>query len=432
MNGKGDAMTHPDQDVQHTLLTRRRLLASAGTGALGLTVAGLLLPRGGVQARSIPAKVTMTLRLAASDTKIRLPGRAIDPGTGQPRELLMFGFAHPPASATTITQITTAMRGKVQVPAPILSIPQGAGLRLDLTNVGLVARPDLSDAHTVHWHGFRNAIALFDGVPEMSISVPPGRTFPYYYQPVDPGTYMYHCHFEDVEHVQMGMTGIVFVTPSTDTATLKSAYNEDVAATRYDRQYALLLNEIDPRPHDNLEAIQEFQWTDYKPVYWVINGRVYPDTVKPENEPSLPRQPVSSLIQANPGQRVLLRIVNLGYEQHAMQLGGIPMTVIGEDATTLVRGSAGPDLSYRTNTVYVGPGESRDVILVAPPFLAGSISGSTPTRGPWNTYLFKNRSYQKLNNNGSVDAATGLGGMVTEVRVYQNPLPAQTRPNQTH
>jgi manganese oxidase len=417
--------------TQPTVMTRRRLLAAAGTGALGFTAAGLLIPRTGVRAASVPAQVTMTLRLAASDTKIRLPGRAIDPSTGQPRELLMFGFAHPPASATTIAAITTATKGKVQVPAPILAIPQGAGLRLDLTNVGLASRPDLSDSHTVHWHGFRNAIALFDGVPEMSIAVPPGRQFPYYYQPVDAGTYMYHCHFEDVEHVQMGMTGIVFVTPSTDTATVKSAYADGNGSTRYDRQYALLLNEIDPRPHDNLEAVQEFQWTDYKPVYWVINGRAYPDTIKPENEPTLPRQPISSLIQANPGQRVLLRIVNLGYEQHAMQLTGIPMTVVGEDAT-LLRGPGGADLSYRTSTIYVGPGESRDVIVVAPPFDANNVSGSTPARGPWNTYLFKNRSYQKLTNNGTTDAATGLGGMVTEVRVYRDPLPAQTRPNQTH
>jgi FtsP/CotA-like multicopper oxidase with cupredoxin domain len=420
---EGGAMTHADEQVQQTVLTRRRLLAAAGTGALGLTAGGFLLPRTRVQARSVPAAVTMTLRLAASDTHIKLPGRST--------ELLMFGFAHPPASATTIAQITTATKGNVQVPAPILSIPQGAGLRLDLTNVGLVARPDLSDSHTVHWHGFRNAIALFDGVPEMSIAVPPGRQFPYYYQPVDAGTYMYHCHFEDVEHVQMGMTGIVFVTPSTDTATVKSAYGDGDGSTRYVRQYALLLSEIDPRPHDNLEAVQEFQWVDYKAAYWIINGRAYPDTIKPENDASLPHQPISSLIQANPGQRVLLRIVNLGYEQHAMQLTGIPMTVVGEDAT-LLRGPGGADLSYRTNTIYVGPGESRDVIFVAPAYVPGGAGGSSVARGPWNTYLFANRSYHKLNNNGSVDAATGLGGMVTEVRIYRDALPAQTRPNQTH
>jgi FtsP/CotA-like multicopper oxidase with cupredoxin domain len=229
----------------------------------------------------------------------------------------------------------------------------------------------------------------------------------------------------------MGMTGIVFVTPSTDTATVKSAYIDGDGSTRYDRQYTLLLSEIDPVPHDNLEAVQEFQWVDYKPAYWIINGRAYPDTIKPENDASLPRQPISSLIQANPGQRVLLRIVNLGYQQHAMQLTGISMTVVGEDAT-LLRGPGGADLSYKTTTIYVGPGEARDAIFVAPPFDPGSVSGSTTARGPWNTYLFKNRSYQKLNNNGSTDAATGLGGMVTEIRVYRDALPAQVRPNQTH
>ena len=66
---------------------------------------------------------------------------------------------------------------------------------------------DLTDGHTLHWHGFRNAIPFYDGVPEMSVSIPIGRDLTYFYQPKDPGTYMYHCHFEDVEHVQMGMTG---------------------------------------------------------------------------------------------------------------------------------------------------------------------------------------------------------------------------------
>ena len=38
----------------------------------------------------------------------------------------------------------------------------------------------------------------------------------YVYRPRDPGTYMYHCHVEDVEHVHMGMNGLVFVRPLQD------------------------------------------------------------------------------------------------------------------------------------------------------------------------------------------------------------------------
>jgi hypothetical protein len=73
--------------------------------------------------------------------------------------------------------------------------------RLQLTNLGLAVRPDLTDSHTVHWHGFRNVIPFYDGEPTTSLSVPVGSNFTYVYRPREPGSYMYHCHVEDVEHV---------------------------------------------------------------------------------------------------------------------------------------------------------------------------------------------------------------------------------------
>jgi plastocyanin len=235
---------------------------------------------------------------------------------------------------------------------------------------------------------------------------------------------MYHCHFEDVEHVQMGMTGIVFVTPALGP---NYAYNASSGpATAFNRQFALLLNEIWTTPHDNSLHIQETIWTDYKPNYWVINGRSYPDTIKPTGDPSLPSQPISSLIQVNPGDRTLLRFVNLGYEQHSMEAVGIEMRVVGEDAT-LLRGRDGTDLSYLTNVVYIGPGESRDVLFTAPAFDAG-LPTTVDGAGSYNSYLLRNRNLERLTNNGG----PGLGGMVTEIRVYQSsPLPAQPAPNRT-
>ena len=59
--------------------------------------------------------------------------------------------------------------------------------RIQLTNLGLALRPDLFDAHTIHWHGFRNVIPFFDGEPTGSVSVPAGRVFTYVYRPRDPG-----------------------------------------------------------------------------------------------------------------------------------------------------------------------------------------------------------------------------------------------------
>ena len=404
-------------------ITRRRLLVSAGTGAAGLAFGGALLTRSGAVAQAPPPAVNVMRRLAASDGFIRLPGRA-DP-------LLMFGFREIPFDAT-INDAIAAAKGKTTVPAPILAFNTNDGVRLDMTNVGFITRPDLDDAHTIHWHGFRNATAIFDGTPEMSIAVPPNRTFPYFYRPRDPGTYMYHCHFEDVEHVQMGMTGVVYVRPALGP---KFVYNH--ASTAFDREFALLLNEVDPRPHDNLLAVQEFQWVDYRPRFWVINMRAWPDTLKAPDDPSLAVYPeddpvensqrISSLIQCNPGERVLLRIVDLGYDQHAMTLTGIPMRVVGEDATPLTV-TGRPDLSYSANTIYIGPGESRDVLFTAPPFVSGAAVPSS--LGPYNRYLFRNRNLHRLNNDGQVDPATGLGGMATEVRVYQNDLPDQDFANQ--
>ena len=65
----------------------------------------------------------------------------------------------------------------------------------------------------------------------------------------------------------------------------------------------------------------------------------------------------SSLETAGYGDRVLLRLANLGYQQHAMQLPGIAMRVVGEDAT-LLRSPAGVDTSYATDTLYIGPGDA--------------------------------------------------------------------------
>ena len=251
---------------------------------------------------------------------------------------------------------------------------------------------------------------------------------------------MWHCHFEDVEHVQMGMAGIVFVRPVQDgtpftfdgKAFTRFAYNDGNGSTGFNREFTLLLNEIWSLAHDHGLKIQESVWTDYQPDFWVINGRAYPDTIKPstqlDTDPDLPYQPISSLIQVNPGNRALLRFASLGYEQHAMQLEGIRMKVVGEDAT-LLRGPGGADLSYETNTVYIGPGEARDVLFTAPPFAApGETDDAILPTNPFNRYLLKNRNYAALSNGG----APGPGGMMTEVRVYRDPLPPQTSPNQTY
>jgi FtsP/CotA-like multicopper oxidase with cupredoxin domain len=257
------------------------------------------------------------------------------------------------------------------------------------------------------------------------------------------------------------MQGIVFVRPlQDDNQTLKNVglsrpigqafkgfgYNEGDASTGYDRHFAILLDELWSNFHDGDRDIQESIPTDYDPQWFTLNGRCYPQTTLPNDADAVAAGrndlrigtvnttlgttdyslPNSALVQLNQGERAMLRLANLGYQQHAMQLPGISMHVVGQDASLLRDGSV--DTSYRTNTLYLGPGEARDVLFDAPAYDA-SRPGGTDGVGTYNVYYFKNRDWRKLSNNG----AAGRGGMMTEVRVYPgSTLPAQTVVSETY
>ncbi len=333
---------------------------------------------------------------------------------------------------------------KAQHSAPVFWMDQyektNTDFKLKLTNLGLQIRPDLTDAHTVHWHGFRDAIPYFDGEPHGSVAVPPGKEFTYVYRPHEPGTYMFHCHVEDVEHVQMGMAGMVFVRPSQDGTSLggftKFAYNDGDGMTGFDREFSMMLTEMWAEAHWADAHIQLPEWSDYHVDFALLNGRTYPDTLAPNgsidpfnpvydaNGDMIPTpgyehlqyQPISSLVNCNEGERVLLRFANLGFMPITMTLDGIPMRVVGKDAT-LLRGRDGADISYMTSNILLHAGNSADAIFTAPAYQGP---------GPYDTYLLYNRNY-KLSNNLS---AGGLGGQMTEVRVYPaGTLPPQTLPN---
>ena len=114
--------------------------------------------------------------------------------------------------------------------------------------------------------------------------------------------------------------------------------------------------------------------------------------------------PHSSLITCNAGERVLLRLANLGFREAAMTLAGIKMRVVGRDASPM-KGRDGTDTSYLTNTMLIGAGESYDAIFEAPAYEGP---------GPYDTYILYNRRYTQESNL----SPGGSGGQRTEVRVY--------------
>ena len=338
---------------QHqTGTSRRSFLKATGLGALGTVVAGSVVGALG-RGLIVPASAaTTSLSLVATDGYMTVPGREDDP-------VYIFGFV-PVDPNLSVDQLEATYKGHTKHTAPHLNFLQNDDIRITLTNLGLVQRPDLTDSHTIHWHGFDVPSPLNDGVPEVSIAVPIGKQVTYFYRPHREGTYMYHCHFEDVEHVQMGMTGIVFVRPLQDGASIngftKFAYNDGDGSTGYHRHFAILLNEVWKNFHDGDRDIQESIATDYNPQWFTLNGRCYPQTVLPNDDPSLPANlrigthnaelrharttasPTRRSSRSIPDERVLLRLANLGYQQHAMQLPGIPMHVVGQDASLLRNG----------------------------------------------------------------------------------------------
>jgi len=429
-------------------LSRRGFVKVVG-GGLAAAAGAYLAPKWAGKVLDSPEVVRAAagdpdLHLAGTDGWIFLPSTPaipiFHPDTLAPSPLTtyIFGFRNVTGLSS---DLVFAQKNKAQHSAPLFWVDEyvpalNNGFKVQLTNLGLATRPDLFDAHTVHWHGFRNVIPFFDGEPSGSVSVPPGRDFTYVFRPREPGTYMYHCHVEDIEHVQMGMTGMVFVRPHQNGNTAlypsgKYAYNDGDGSTGYDREYSMFLSEIWAEGHWDDAHIQLPDWSDYRADFALLNGRVYPDTIAPNGlgtDPltgdlvpvpgyeRLQYQPISSLVQCNAGERVLLRFANLGFSQGAMTLAGLKMHVVGRDATPM-RGVDGTNTSYLTSTVAIGPGESFDAILTAPAYRGP---------GPYDTYLLYNRAFKRSDNL----AAGGYGGQMTEIRVYPaGALGAQTAPN---
>ena len=342
------------------------------------------------------------------------------------RLMYTFGFHDVTNLADPNNAIMAGMLA-AEFPSPTIVVREGQKLYLTLTNAGMVIRPDLFDPHTVHWHGFPQASSIFDGVPSASISVNMMASLTYFYNVVEPGTYMWHCHVEATEHMQMGMLCQLYVEPiqnitgaggyGSQEATF--AYNDGDASTVYDVGYPIQIASFDPDFHDASLFVQPLPFSAMTDKYPMFNGRGYPDTVDPNAiwntaadegyaDVNRPSQPISSLIEAEVGQKILLRISSLSTTSyHTVRVLGIPMQVVGTGARIL-RGTAvtdevtqNVDLYYETSAVTLGGGESADVILNTADVEPG-------------TYFLYATNLDHLSNNQE-----DFGGMMTEIVITQ-------------
>jgi FtsP/CotA-like multicopper oxidase with cupredoxin domain len=358
----------------------------------------------------------------------------------------------PPASCLTghvdARQIMDVGVMNGNIPAPLMAIDEDDEFFLTLTNVGMVMRPDLFEQHTVHFHGYPNASAFYDGVPDASVAINIGASFTYYYLAPDAGTYFWHCHITPPEHLQMGMVGQLYVRPrqnrvpsnttlyaalqaqqgdlrtacssatdilcsnplpAVNTGAMgggKYAYNDGDGSTAYDVEYPLQIHGFDPNFHFVGMTFNPEGFADMKDKYFLLNGRSYPDTVTPGplQTPSTDgsfhfSQPLPSIINIPAGKKALLRISDLDVSEYQTLASlGIPMKVIGYNAK-LLRDQAGNNMYYTTNSITLGGGESLDVIL-------------DTTGIPAGTYYLYTPNLDHLSND-----AENFGGLMTEVHV---------------
>lgn len=269
-----------------------------------------------------------------------------------------------------------ALKGTATLPSPLIWGDVGDRIYVTLINLGMAQRPDLMDFHTVHLHGAHVATQL-DGFPETSFGVPMWSMLPpnevpdyapptatYLFEPDHPGTYFYHCHIEAAEHVQMGMYGALIIYPSRKslkeagivqdhrgrwllngkpqfqipkTATNRNfAYNN--IDTYFDSEWVMLLSDLDEVWHNAVLTGAGFNAVDFKPNFWLVNGRAFPDTLLPHHltpppsaDKNLTQIDYESYVHVKTNDRFLLRLMNLGYQVVPWHVHGWHFNVIGKD-----------------------------------------------------------------------------------------------------
>ncbi len=180
-----------------------------------------------------------------------------------------------------------------------------------------------------------------------------------------PGTFLYHSGVNPQIQIEMGLAGAFIVDPVATTdpevydpvtktysgsgvVTINDSPTDSLdfharglayadQATAYDREYLFFLSETDPKMHYLAELGRLDAWdnADYNSTLFFINGRNGPDTLAPDHQAGLPNQPLGALVTMHPGQRVLLRVINVGRSQHPLHLHGNHFDQIARDGNLI-------------------------------------------------------------------------------------------------
>jgi len=311
---------------------------------LALAVVAGLLMAGYAGARDIPGITGPAFTLVAKADYISNP----DGST-----LYTWGYADGSAG------------GVMQYPGPTLIVNQG-----DIVTVSFTSELPLGMPSSIVFPG--QSVTTTGGSPGVIVQESTGSASVVVYEFVasNPGTYQYHSGTNPDLQVQMGLIGAIIVRPNGyDADTNRIAY--ETGESEYDHEYLFLLSEMDNDIHLAADVVDLLglsfdlvDTTNFNPVYWFINGRSLPDTVMDDNVGWLPNQPYGSFVQAHPGEKVLVRFVGSGVDEHPLHTHGNNLLVIARDGQLLESAPGlGADLSFSRNTTTPYSGTTMDGIF---------------------------------------------------------------------
>ncbi len=294
-----------------------------------------------------------------------------------------------------------------------------------------------------------------------------GNVVVYMFHQKQASTYLYHCHQEADIHVQMGMYGALVIYNPGDAARLTGpgrGQGGTIYGFKYDKDYIVMLSEFDVRQHTDEEgtyapSVETFMdsggdtitvpvgtdpmtWNvvEYKPQYWMINGLSFPNTIHLDvpgvfnyaqwieaypNYDALVTGSVSTTTNPSqqfwktPGEKVLIRMINIGFETQPMHMHGFHFKILGSDqrawkwANTITWGKPTPfGFGLEKNTITIGSGETYDIMVDfgqqasnAPqyaPNAADPSSGDFLTMWPGSTFGGVQTRYDPANGNAPV------------------------------
>lgn len=281
-----------------------------------------------------------------------------------------------------------------QHPGPVLCVNAGDTVTVTLVN-------NLPQPVSIMFPGQENVLVndttpgdLTDNVPaqpEFDASVPPratsltntaaasGGVVKYSFVAGDPGTYLYESGTAPQKQVRMGLFGALIVRPSGAPDQLNGSVdsrfttqlNSPSGTGGWDEEFLVMLSEIDPYQHWAVEANPLINWNfnNYHPRYWLLNGRGLPDTLADNGASFLPTQPYGGLARVHPfGAAVnhpypgAIRYLNVGTEDYPFHPHGNNGTVVGRDGRRLET-ALSADSSFEKFLIPVGPGQTWDVLF---------------------------------------------------------------------